>query len=258
MTDQVEEFADEEDDYDRMLAALGRSKDDDCRVSHHEAGHVVAARLLGQPLGGATINPDPNGKFGGLVWGPRHRAAFGSDDAPLGSSADAAPALCDKLRDLMPQDGEPRDDVADIYSHVLTRCTELAAGAVAEKMLLPGEPVPSVSDVEQAVGPASLVCKSAEAVGHFLAFAERQAFDLLYPHGPVIIALSVVLKIRRTLTGKEIDDLIANTCAGFELAAEHRRRADWRKRELAANSFQIECGHVNVASLPRPAPDRVG
>ena len=73
----------------------------------------------------------------------------------------------------------------------------------------------------------------------------------------VIIALSVVLKIRRTLTGQEIDDLIANTCAGFELAAEHRRRADWRKRELAANSFQIECD-VNVASLPRPAPDRVG
>jgi hypothetical protein len=124
-------------------------------------------------------------------------------------------------------------------------------------MLLEGEPVPSVSDVEQAVGLASLVCKSAEAVGHFLAFAERQAFDLLYPHGPVIIALSVVLKIRRTLTGQEIDDLIANTCAGLELAAEHGRRADWRARELAANSFQIECGHVNFASLPQSAPDRV-
>jgi hypothetical protein len=230
MNDQVaisDDGEDEPDEYLELLAALGRSEDDDHLISVHEAGHAVAARLLGQPLGGATINPDPNGKFGGLVWGPRHRAAFGSDDARLGSDADAAPALCSKLRDLMPQDGEPRDDVADIYSHVLTRCTELAAGAVAEKMLLPGEPVPSVSDVEQAVGLASLVCKSAEAVGHFLAFAERQAFDLLYPHGPVIIALSVLLKIRRTLDAAEIDDVIATTLARFELAAERVRRKRW-------------------------------
>jgi hypothetical protein len=254
MNDQVaisDDGEDEPDEYLELLAALGRTYDDDARVATHESGHAVAARLLGQPLGGATINPDPNGKFGGLVWGPRHRAAFGSsDDAPLGSSADAVPALCSKLRTLMPTDGEPRGDVAEIYSHVVTRCTELAAGAVAERMLLEGEPVPSVSDVEQAVGLASLVCKSAEAVGHFLRFAEQHAHDLLYPHGPVIIALSVVLKIRRTLTGQEIDDLIANTCAGLELAAEHRRRADWRARELAANSFQSECGHVNAASLP--------
>jgi hypothetical protein len=37
---------------------------------------------------------------------------------------------------------------------------------------------------------------------------------------------------------------------------ERCRRADWHARELAANSFQIECGHVNVASLPRSTPDR--
>jgi hypothetical protein len=235
---EVVEIEDEPDEYLELLASLGRSEDDDYRIATHEAGHVVAARLLGQPLGGATINPDPNGKFGGLVWGPRHRAAFGSDDAPLGSGADAVPPLCDKLRTLMPQDGEPRGDVDEIYSHVVTRCTELAAGAVAERMLLPGEPVPSVSDVEQAVGLASLVCKSAEAVERFLSFAEQQAHDLLFPRAPIIMSLSIVLRIRRTLTGAEIDDVIATTLARFELAAERARRRQWQNTIASASAFK--------------------
>jgi hypothetical protein len=140
----------------------------------------------------------------------------------------------------MPQDGEPRGDVADIYSHVVTRCTELAAGAVAERMLLPGEPVRSVSHVEQAVGRASLVCKSAEAVERFLAFCEQQAHDLLYPYAPVIMALSIVLRIRRTLTGEEIDDLIAGTIARFELAAERARRRQWHNTVASAGAFNPE------------------
>jgi hypothetical protein len=148
--------------------------------------------------------------------------------------------LCDKLRDLMPQDGEPRGDVADIYAHVVTRCTELAAGAVAERMLLPDEPVPSVSDVEQAVGLASLVCKSAEAVERFLSFAEQQAHDLLYPYAPVIMALSIVLRIRRTLTGEEIDDVIAGTMARLKLAAEQARRRRWQQRVENAAQFKPE------------------
>jgi hypothetical protein len=222
MTDQVEFEDGEHDPYLELLAHLGRTEDFDQRIATHEAGHAIAARLLGQPLGGATINPDPNGKFGGLVWGPRHSATFGKDD-----DSDDVPELCDKLRTLIPQDGEPRGDVAEIYAHVATRCTELAAGAVAERILLEGEPAPSVSDVEQAVGLASLCCRSAEAVDRFLAFCEQQAHDLLYPHGPVIIALSVALKIRRTLTGKEIDDVIVDTRASLELAAERARRKRW-------------------------------
>jgi hypothetical protein len=183
MTDKVAEFDDEHDPYLEHLAKLGRTEDDDLRISVHESGHAIAARLLGQPLCGATIDPDPNGKYGGLVWGPRHSVAFGEGDG-----ADDVPELCDNLRTFMPQDGEPRVDAADVYLHALNRCTELAAGSVAERFLLPGEPVPSVSDVEQAVALASLCCRSAEAADRFLAFAEQQAFDLLHQYAPIIIA----------------------------------------------------------------------
>lgn len=180
------------------------------------------------------------------------RVAFGSED-----DADDVPELCDNLRDLMPQDGEARGDAADMYLHVLDRCIELAAASVAERMLLPGEPVPSVSEVEQAVALASLVCKSAEAVKCFLAFCEQQARDLLYAHGPVIMALSIVLKIRRTLNGDEIDGVIAMTVAGLQSAAERRRRAERRKGELAAERFRASCDHADAAAVPRSAPDRV-
>jgi hypothetical protein len=236
MTDEVAEFDDDEHDpYLEHLGKLGRSEDDDLRISIHEAGHAIASRLLGQPLGGATINPDPNGKYGGLVWGPRHSVAFGKDD-----DADDVPELCDNLRTLMPQDGEPRGDAADIYLHVLNRCIELAAASVVERMLLPGEPVPSVSDVEQAVGLASLCCRSAEAVERFLALAEQQAHDLIYPHVPIIMSLATVLRIQRTLTGEEIDNVIATTHARLVLAAEQARRAKWRRAVENAAQFKSE------------------
>ncbi|MBR0867490.1 zinc metalloprotease [Bradyrhizobium diazoefficiens] len=252
MNDDNMSFDDEHDEYDDLLAKIGRTEDEDERIAIHEAGHAVAARLLGKPIGGATISPDQNGKYGGLVWGPRHSVAFGNDD----DAADV-PELCGHLRDLMPQDGEVRGDAADTYLHVLDRCIELSAASVAERMLLPGEPVPSVSDVEQAVALAALVCKSAEAVERFLAFCEQQARDLLRQHGPIIMALSIVLKIRRTLTGAEIDDVIATTVAGLQLAAERRRRAEWRKGELAAERFRSACDHPHAAALSRSAPDRM-
>ena len=221
---------DEPDEYDELLALLGRTEDQDQRIAVHEAGHAICARLLGHPLGGATVDPDPNGKYGGLVWGPRHSVAFGND-------ADDVPELCDKLRDLMPQDGEPRSDAADVYLHALNRCIELVAASVAERMLLEGEPVPSVSDVEHTIKYASLVCRSPEAAQRFIRLCETMADDLLRPHGHVLMALSTVLRIRRTLSGEEIDDVIATTVAGVELASERARRKRWRRVVESATTF---------------------
>ena len=69
----------------------------------------------------------------------------------------------------------------------------------------------------------TLRSSSALAFAKFISLAEQMTDDLLRPYGHVIIALSVVLKIRRTLTGAEIDEVIATVMAGFELAAERRR-----------------------------------
>ena len=71
------------------------------------------------------------------------------------------------------------------------------------------------------------------------------------------MTLCIVLRIARTLDGAEIDKFISDVEAREALAIEHHRRDDWRKRELSADSFEAACNHVNDASMPHPAPDRV-
>jgi hypothetical protein len=66
------------------------------------------------------------------------------------------------------------------------------------------------------------------------------ADDLLRPYGYVLIALSTVLRIQRTLSGEEIDSVIATTVAGFELAAEQARRRRWQHRVTNAGRFKSE------------------
>jgi hypothetical protein len=72
-----------------------------------------------------------------------------------------------------------------------------------------------------------------------------------------VTIVSDVLRIKRTLDGAEIDKIIADVQARKALAIEHRRRARWRKQELAVNRFQAECGHASAAPLPYPAADRM-
>jgi hypothetical protein len=220
----------EVDEYDALLAALGRSYDDDVRIATHEAGHCVAARLLGHEVGGVTVNP-ANG-YEGLCWGVGHTQAFtnGRGDASH---------VREVLAPLMPKPGEDRSSVSDVFGNVHAQCIELMAGRAAELMLLSdGDPEPPVDDLRQARELAMLICFSEEAIQTFIAHCDVAARDLLLPYGDVVIVLSTVLRIKRTLDGTEIEKLISDVEARKAVAVEHRRRADWRKRELAANSFE--------------------
>jgi hypothetical protein len=83
------------------------------------------------------------------------------------------------------------------------------------------------------------------------------ARDLLLPYGDLVIVLSTLLRIRRTLDGAEIDKIIWDFEANKALAIERRRRADWRKGELAASRFRAVCDQLDAARLPSSAQDRV-
>jgi hypothetical protein len=74
----------------------------------------------------------------------------------------------------------------------------------------------------------------------FIAHCDVAARDLLMPYSDLLIVLSTELRIKRTLTGEEIDDMIANICAGFELAAERRRRVEWQHTIANAAKFEAE------------------
>jgi hypothetical protein len=99
----------EVDEYDELLAVLGRTEEQDQRIAVHEAGHAVCARLLGHPLGGATI--DPGTGYQGRVWGERHVEACANG---RGDASDVREALAP----LMPQAGEDRSAVSDVFGNV--------------------------------------------------------------------------------------------------------------------------------------------
>jgi hypothetical protein len=48
------------------------------------------------------------------------------------------------------------------------------------------------------------------------------------PHGDAVIGLTTMLRIKRTVDGAEIDNLIAHIEARKGAAIVRRRRADWR------------------------------
>jgi hypothetical protein len=210
----------EVDEYDQLLAALGRSEEHDHRIAVHEAGHAVAARLLGHPLGGATVDPGPG--YEGRIWGERYVEAFSQG---RGDASDVRGALAP----MMPKAGEDRSSVSDVFGNVYAHCIELMAGRAAERMLLEDEPAPPGDDIRQARELAMLICSSEEAIETFIAHCDIGARDLLLPYGDVVIALSVVLRIARTLDGAEIDKIIADVEAQKALAVERGRRHRWQR-----------------------------
>jgi hypothetical protein len=239
----------EVDEYDELLAVLGRTEDEDERIAVHEAGHIVVARRLGHPLGGATVDPGPG--YEGRVWGECYAEAFTNGRGDASHVREA-------LAPLMPKPGEDRSSVSDVFGSVYDQCIELMAGRAAERMLLSdSDPEPPVDDLRQSRELAMLICSSEEAIETFIAHCDVAARDLLLPYGDVVMTLSIVLRIKRTLDSDEIDKIISDLQARKAQAIEHRRRADWRKRELAATSFQPECLHPDAASPSHLAPDRL-
>lgn len=216
------------DEYDQLLAALGRTEDEDERVAVHEAGHAVAGRLLGHEVGGVTVNP-ANG-YEGLCWGVGHTQAFaqGRGDASH---------VREVLAPMMPKPGEDRSSVSDVFAKVYSHCIQLMAGRAAERMLMESEPVTPVDDLRQARELVMLICSSEEAIETFIAHCDVAARDLLLPYGDVVMTLSIVLRIKRTLDSDEIDKIISDVQARKALVVERGRRKRWQRIVESAAAF---------------------
>jgi len=202
------------------------------RICTHESDHAIAARLLGNELGGVTAQASTG--LSGLCWGPNYFSRFAESDGD-------APSLCEKLGPLMPGPGESRADCADVTQHCHTRVVELCAGSVAEELFLDGPPWDAVDDRKQEKALASLVASSPAAVEAFISFCAIEATALIETNAHLVNALAEALRIRRTMTGAEVDEVIAAVVAAKSIEDEHQRRADWKRIEESAASFADLC-----------------
>jgi hypothetical protein len=135
---------------------------------------VLSLRQIGDVVGGITVNPDAVRGYEGLCWGVDHTEAFAEG---RGDASDFREALASE----MPQAGEDRRPVADVFGNVYAQCIELMAGRAAEAIFLDGEPVVPADDLRQARELAMLICSSEEAIETFIAHCDVAARDLLMP-----------------------------------------------------------------------------
>jgi hypothetical protein len=83
-----------------------------------------------------------------------------------------------------------------------------------------------------------LICCSEEAIETFIAHCDIAGRDLLLPYGDVLMVLSTVLRIERTLDGAEIDKIISDVQARKGLAIEGVRRKRWQRVVENAAAFK--------------------
>lgn len=61
------------------------------------------------------------------------------------------------------------------------------------------------------------------------------------PDGDVLMALHILLRIKRTSHGAEIDEIISDVEARKALAVERVRRKQWQRAVEGAAAFKPEC-----------------
>lgn len=202
----------------------------DRRVALHEAAHLTVGRALGASYGGATINENSDLGFSGLCWGPDFQSRL----------AGSTSSIIDKIDELMPDDGDPRDEeTAPIFQHVVNRVTELCAGSQAEALYL-GDAWPATDDRRQEQQLAGLIFSNRDAAATFISACALEARAILQRHVDVLEALTAALLEHRMLDGTQIDETISRAMVARQLAEEQQRRKRWREVKARADLFMKE------------------
>jgi ATP-dependent Zn protease len=139
----------------------------------------------------------------------------------------------------MPGPGESRDDVTDIFSSVQARIIGLMGGGAAEMAIFGDSPPRFIeSDVFAANALAGIICRTDASRSAFIEHCYQEALAIIEENKPVVLALAQALidHPERTLNAAEIGAVISQTLAREALAAEHARRAVWRRTLESATS----------------------
>jgi ATP-dependent Zn protease len=139
----------------------------------------------------------------------------------------------------MPSLGTGRVESAEFFQRATVLAIELVSGTVAEQILHPHEePLPTYHDQLEAAAFAAVAVASPRAVPAFLEYAKGEAAALINDHRDVAMAIADGLVEHGSLTGDQVDAIIASAVAAKAAAVERERRADWARRCANASTFQ--------------------
>jgi hypothetical protein len=203
------------------------------RTAAHEAGHCVVDLVLGIEVAGTTIAPGPG--YAGMTWGPEavraHRGKAVHDEAGDDFCEVTTQKVTEKLSLQMPDPGESRHSVRDIFEAVQGRVIGLMAGCAAEMTIFGNSPPVYIeSDLLSANYLAGIICRSDASKAAFIEHAYQEALALVEQYKTVVIALAETLvdHPEQTLNREEIGLVIAGTLAREGQEADRARNAAWR------------------------------
>ena len=146
--------------------------------------------------------------------------------------------FAERLERMAPELGSSRVADAKMYVRAQTMVIELVGGQVAEFDSFPHLPsLGAQHDFVEATAFAGVACAASPAVTALLAYAESEAHALLSANTDILNDLVEALVACGTLSGDEVDQLIAHRVAMRSITAERKRRDDWRQREQRAAAF---------------------
>jgi hypothetical protein len=175
-----------------------RSPSFDYQIAIHEAGHVVAGRMLGLPVAGCTIE-FIDGHFG-LTWSdPKLCVNVQFADAETVESICAA---------LMPLIADDRSDIAVELLQAHHQVISLLAGIEAERLLI-GELLPNTEhDLREATCIAALIVRSPASIAAYLEFCRIETIALLTDHADTVLAIAGALVEHRTINAEQIGKIL--------------------------------------------------
>jgi hypothetical protein len=231
-----------DDSYAAVKAA--RSPEYNRRCAAHEIGHAIVGRALGSIIEMVTIVP--HGEFAGRCvrrGAPsvslnllNEQEAEAATTVKMPTTADLV-AVCANIG--APEVGTPRVDLAEEITRAQTHIIELIAGSACESEMFPDlPPLPAEHDRREARALASVICASPAAVDALLVYCEAEAEALIRNNIDGVEALTAALVAEGTLSGDQVDEIIADCVARRSLAAEYERRRRWKS--AIANAKEIE------------------
>ncbi|MHC2334696.1 hypothetical protein [Bradyrhizobium sp. USDA 4454] len=200
------------------------------RISIHEAGHAIVARILDKPVSLATVVADAELGYGGCVWSGEGELTRRSSLREGESTVFEIARVVDQH---MPRHGEARDDADAWFSCVLHHVIEALAGAAAENVIFGSfNEHGCSSDFLKAARYAQTICSSDRSAWQFLEFARTEAEEMLTRYRGVLVALARALRDQKEMDGAAIDRVIFETLAHEDLDRERERRAYWMSRRI--------------------------
>jgi ATP-dependent Zn protease len=222
----------------------GRSSECNRRIAGHEIGHAFTARALGNNVHHVTIVRGPHFEGRCIRSGPATDLVFAEDHL----QTDEIISTCDRLAAIAPELGSGR--IADSESVVRgqSMVIELMAGAAAEEVLFPRQRnLGAKHDQIEAHAFAIAAVATQPAAKALLRYAYAEAKALICANRDIVNPLVEALIEFGTLSGAEIDTIVAAAMTARAIKKEHRRRDELALARVERGNISernVKCRHV--------------